>query len=175
MSSRYMSALHSKTFDSAVRKFREKENEKTETLAQKTTPRAPRTHSDSSLPTAAEAVSEVAQRELERLPQEIIKQVQSFYDHMQFFVNNAGVAGEEAVNGELQGSTTIPRQLRKLLNEIAQFEDIGGRAKREILEDDESRNVSVTRPSHVHTLIKVVVQTLLLLSIESACLHACQP
>ena len=38
-------------------------------------------------------------------------------------------------------SMYIPSELKELLDEISQLEDIGGRARRDILEDNESRNV----------------------------------
>jgi potassium channel subfamily K, other eukaryote len=147
MSSRYKSALHSKTFDSAVKKFRQKENEETEKISKMARPPAPRQHSSSSLAAATEAAQTEAEAELEQLPTQIIKQVRSFHDQMQFFVNSSQ-AGEEIVNEGQQGKAGIPRQLKKLLDEVAQFENIGGRAKREILEDDDTRNVSGSRTGY---------------------------
>lgn len=138
MSSRYKSALHSKTFDSAVKKFRERENKETETLAKQTTPHAPRTHSDTSLLQATERAEEVARKELEKLPTEIIRRVRAFHDHMQFFANSGNAIAEE----EVRPQSRIPKRLRTLLDEIAELEEIGERAKREIMEDDDSRNVS---------------------------------
>ncbi|GJE86492.1 voltage-gated potassium channel protein [Phanerochaete sordida] len=141
MSSRYKSVLHSKTFDAAVKKFREHENQQTEALARKTTPRAPRAHqSTASLLEAAKRADDAARQELEKLPTEIIRRVRAFHDQMQFFVNSGTTVAEEAVAQEAQSQSRIPKQLRKLLDEIAELEDIGERAKREILEDDDSRN-----------------------------------
>lgn len=135
---RYKSALHFKTFDNAVKKFRARENEETQNLVERTTPQAPRTHSNSSLPDVADSAQQTAQHELEKLPTEIIRQVRTFHDHMRFFVNNG--ASVEGTEGDVQKKQRIPKQLRKLLDEIAELEDIGERAKREILEDDDSRN-----------------------------------
>ena len=142
MSSRYKSALHSKTFDRAAKKYRELENQETEKLAKRTTPHAPRTHSNSSLIQAAEEADETARKELEKLPTEIIRRVRAFHDYMQFFVNSNSTIAEEAVAQEAQHQSRIPKQLRKLLDEIAELDDIDERSKREILEDDDCRNVS---------------------------------
>lgn len=140
-SSRYKNALHYKTFDSAVKKFREREDAETKKLAARNTPQAPRAHSNSSLPDATESAQEVARQELEKLPTEIIRQVRTFHDHMQFFANSTGTVAEEATNAEVQKRSRIPKQLRELLDEISELEDIGERAKQEIMEDDDSRNV----------------------------------
>lgn len=141
-SSRYKNALHSKTFDTAVKKFRERENSETERLAAHTTPHAPRTHSSSSLHQAVQNAEDVARKELEQLPTEIIRQVRAFHDQMQFFVNSGGSVAEEAAASQAESRTRVPKQMRQLLDEISELEDIGERAKREILEDDDSRNVS---------------------------------
>lgn len=124
-----------------MKKFRERENAETEKLVANTTPEAPKNHSNSSLLDVAESAQELAQHELEKLPTEIIRQVRAFHDHMRFFANSGGTVAEEAVNGEAQKRSGIPKQLRQLLDEISELEDIGERAKREILEDDDSRNV----------------------------------
>ncbi|EKM56497.1 uncharacterized protein PHACADRAFT_194104 [Phanerochaete carnosa HHB-10118-sp] len=140
MSSRYKSALHSRTFDSAVKKFREREDQRTEALAKRATPHAPRAHSTLSLLEAVRQAEETARQELEKLPAEIIRRVRAFHDQMQFFVNSSGTVAEETVTQETQNQSRIPKQLRRLLDEIAELEEIGERAKREILEDDDSRN-----------------------------------
>ena len=169
MSSRYKNALHFKTFDRAVKKFRQKENEETEKLAKQITPHAPKTHSLSSLPDAVKEAEELARRELERLPTQIIKQVRSFHDQMQFFVNDTGVAAAEVAGEHAPGRTGIPMQLRKLLDEIARLEEIGGRAKREILEDDDSRNVRLATQSVWFHLLTVVQFRLYYCLVSNVC------
>lgn len=147
-SSRYRSALHSKTFDSAVKKFRERENAEAKRLSAKTTPRVPRAHSDSSLDDALHSAKEAAQRELEGLPRQIIQQARTFHDHVHFFVNSGAGVAEEAAT---QKNTTVPKELRELLDELAEVEDLGERVKQEIMEDDDTRNVSTLSPlTHLH-------------------------
>ncbi|PSR74374.1 hypothetical protein PHLCEN_2v9882 [Hermanssonia centrifuga] len=146
-SSRYKSVLHSKTFDSAVKKFRQQENEKTNRIHAQTKPQVARKHSASSITNATVAAKEDAQRELECLPNEIIREARTFHEHMQYFVNNGGNV-EETMTMESQGqgssgvASRIPNELRELLDQISEYEGIGERAKREILEDSDSRNVS---------------------------------
>lgn len=152
-SSRYRSALHSKTFDSAVKKFRERENAEAKRLSTKTTPRVPRAHSDSSLDDALHSAKEAAQRELEGLPRQIIQQARTFHDHVHFFVNSGAGVAEEAAT---QKNTTVPKELRELLDELAEVEDLGERVKQEIMEDDDTRNVSTSSP-RIHLRVVDVV------------------
>ncbi|KAI0689179.1 hypothetical protein BC835DRAFT_1370125 [Cytidiella melzeri] len=148
-SSRYKNALHSKAFDNAVKKFRQRENHDTEAIAARSRPQIPKQHSDGSLANAAEAASETAQQELERLPDEILKQARIFHSHMQYFANNTDTNWEEAQNSTSGKKSRTPSELRALLNQVAQFEDIGERTKRDILEDEDTR----------HTLLMLSIET----------------
>lgn len=142
-SSKYKNALHSKAFDTAVKKYRLRENQETEKLAAKTRPQIPRTHTDTSLSAAAEAAQSSAQQALERLPNKILEQAQNFHKHMQYFTNSGDNNWQDATGQTSTQRTRIPKELRSLLDELAELEDIGERTKRDIVEDDDARNVSV--------------------------------
>lgn len=64
----------------------------------------------------------------------------------------------------------IPMELKELLDEIAQYDEISERAKREILDDTDSRNVSHASLFWFPGTHKLADQTLLMLSIERKCL-----
>ena len=90
-----------------------------------------------------QTAQENAQRELESLPNHIIRQTRAFHDHMRYFVNKSGQGMEMLGDGNEGSRTTrVPVELKELLDDIGQLEDIGERAKQEILEDADSRNVS---------------------------------
>ena len=55
-----------------------------------------------------------------------------------------GVAIEEVKEGEEGYHVKVPQELKDLLDEIAGLERIGGRGKREILQDDDARSVSLS-------------------------------
>lgn len=70
---------------------------------------------------------------------------------MQYLANNADTNWEETRNSESAAATAnegrnaasrTPAELRALLDEIANLDEIGERTKRDIMEDDETRNVS---------------------------------
>ncbi len=133
-----------------------RENKETEAIAARSRPGVPRTHSDSSLLQATEAASVAAQRELERLPNQILQQARVFHSHMQYLANNADTNWEDTRNSESAAATAnggknaasrTPAELRALLDEIANLDEIGERTKRDIMEDDETRNVSNTLPA----------------------------
>lgn len=140
-SSKYKNALHSKSFDAAVKKYRMHENRETEVIAARARPQIPKTHSDASLQDAAAAANAAVQEELERLPNEIMKQARIFHSHMQYIANNGDASWEEVQNPQSAKNSRTPMELRTLLNEITKLADIGERTKREILEDDDTRNV----------------------------------
>lgn len=111
-------------------------------------PRVPKVHSGSSLDDALHSAKEAAQRELEGLPRQIIQQARTFHDHVHFFVNSGAGVAEEAAT---QKNTTVPKELRELLDELAEVEDLGERVKQEIMEDDDTRNVRTLSPlTHLH-------------------------
>lgn len=140
-SSKYKNALHSKAFDTAIKKFRARENQETERLAAKSRPRVPRTHTDGSLSVAAETAQETAQQALERLPNKILQQARAFHSHMQYFANNGESNWDDGTNQTSARHGHMPKELRALLDELADLEDIGERTKRDIMEDDVARNV----------------------------------
>jgi potassium channel subfamily K, other eukaryote len=140
-SSKYRNALHSKSFDAAVKKFRMRENRETEEIAARARPQIPRAHSNASLQDAAKAASAAVLEELERLPNEIMQQMRTFHSHMQYIANNADANWEEVQNPQFAKNSRTPMELRALLNEITKLAHIGERTKREILEDDDTRNV----------------------------------
>ncbi|GBE87357.1 hypothetical protein SCP_1100320 [Sparassis crispa] len=81
---------------------------------------------------------EVAQQELEALPEQIIMHARAFHDYMEYFVGN------KYGSIHLQGDTVpslVPDELKMLLDDITQEEGTSERVKREILQDNEARNV----------------------------------
>ncbi|KAI0074973.1 voltage-gated potassium channel [Panus rudis PR-1116 ss-1] len=152
-SSKYKSAFHFRMFDNAVRKYRKRENEETARIAKERIRKPGRLTSNvqssddpagQDLQQTVEIAKQKAQGELEKLPGEIIRQAQNFHEHMQYFVNNAEdpqsvydqtyTPGEETSEG-----SRIPSELKALLDEIAELEGIGARAKREILQDEDAK------------------------------------
>ncbi|KZT00659.1 uncharacterized protein LAESUDRAFT_665671 [Laetiporus sulphureus 93-53] len=168
-SSRYRNIMHSRVFDKAVEKYRkhalraaseashaEYQRQRTDANTQ-TNGEAVRGGEADANPdeiTAHDAASKVqeahaaAQRELEALPQEILKQARTFHDYIQYFAQGRD-RDDEDLPGE-GGQVNVPKELKKLLNEILEAEVVGDRMKREILQDDD------------------VKQTLFMLSIERA-------
>ncbi|OCH88377.1 voltage-gated potassium channel [Obba rivulosa] len=164
-SSRYKSALHSHVFDRAVRKFRQKEAREIaqvlrgHALSPDADKRAShggvgangppsaisRQHEPESPEAAAKRVKhaqEIARRELEELPGDIIKQTRAFYDSIQFFLGSGSEEDvEDPVLTAQEGPINVPEELRRLLDEIATSEGIGERLKREILQDEDARKV----------------------------------
>lgn len=160
-SSKYKNALHSKAFDNAVKKFRIRENRKTEAIAAHARPGVPRTHSNISLQEATEAASIAAQHELEKLPNQVLQQAKTFHSHVQYLVNNADTNWEDTRNPDSAMARCMSRtsaDLRALLDEISNLEEIGERAKKDIMEDDDTRNVSrlVDSPSPKHLLMSLL-------------------
>ncbi|KAI0084730.1 hypothetical protein BDY19DRAFT_997463 [Irpex rosettiformis] len=163
-SSKYKRALHSKAFDIAVKKFRQQENRKTEAIAARSHIELPRTPDDVSLEQATREASITAQRELEQLPHQILRRGRIFHSHMQYLTNNNSVdtswgdtkspeetagTGGAAERDRMTGTMTeknggsmsrTPAELRSLLDEISNLEEIGERAKKDIMEDDDTRN-----------------------------------
>ncbi|TCD59999.1 hypothetical protein EIP91_010926 [Steccherinum ochraceum] len=158
-SSRYKSALHSRMFDNAVKQFRRRENAETNRIAnQKLSPYLrQRARKESTVdfpeeiddadqgeisPETVLAVKEMAQRDLEELPGEIVRQARTFHQHMQFYVKQGhGIGvGEDGQKEDDDHKAKVPQDLRDLLDEIAKIEGISGRGKREILQDDDARS-----------------------------------
>ena len=122
-----------------MKKYRKRENELLSKLAhyrrpqdqnEDTTP-----HSPASLDAAVETAQSNAQQELESLPNHVLRQAKVVHDHLHYFVDKAHMMERDGKN------IYIPGELKDLMDEISQLEDIGGRARRDILEDNESRNV----------------------------------
>ena len=154
-SSRYKRALHSKTFDNAVKKYRQREDDITKQIAAQNRPKAARSHSTSTIDAAIEAAQTSAMRELEGLPNQIIRHSRTFFDQMRYLVEKGGQSLDMMEStGEIR--TRIPMELKELLDEIAQYEEINERAKREILEDNDSRNVS----TGLLSMLQLVLTTL---------------
>ncbi|THH32071.1 hypothetical protein EUX98_g2126 [Antrodiella citrinella] len=158
-SSRYKGALHSRLFDNAVKQFRLQENAETRRIAHEQlspylrhrahslskppkvgedTGEDDESESEAITPGLVDAVSEMAQRDLESLPADIIRQARTFHEHMQFYVKyEHGLAPEDKDRPQRQAKA--PQELRALLDEIAKIEGIGEKGKREILQDEDSR------------------------------------
>ena len=138
-----------------MKQFRQREDEETNRIAhEQLSPflrHRKQTQSDSQLPGDEEevtdgmvdAVKEITQRDLEKLPSEIIQQARKFHEHMRYYVNHGQGLGfaEEKSRPLEERRAKVPQDLRQLLDEIAAFEGIGERGKREIMQDEDSRNV----------------------------------
>ena len=120
-----------------MKKYRKRENELLSKLAHYQRPQVHESHSSASLDAAVETAQTSAQQELESLPNHVLRQARVVHDHMHYFVNKSHMIERDGK------AMYIPEELKELLDEISQLEDIGGRAKRDILEDNESRNVRI--------------------------------
>ncbi|KAA1478158.1 voltage-gated potassium channel [Dentipellis sp. KUC8613] len=167
-SSKYRSAIHSKTFDSAVKHFRQRRRSNLEQAQKDRTTRPPRRQPNSEQPdekkeTASAAGTaenksltlEEAEKRLneryEPLPTLILEIVNRFRRHIQYFalVNGHSTAALHALgrppqDGEEfvppQAEMGPPEELKKLLDEIAREEGISERLKDEVWQDEHARN-----------------------------------
>ncbi|KAI0945627.1 hypothetical protein AcW1_001803 [Taiwanofungus camphoratus] len=168
-SNRYKSVLHSRVFDKAVERYRKTESREAakvpriaETHLHRTTSninkseRARKEHRNGNLNASGGPASgqssatvtstrlkrsqEIAQRELEILPGEILRQARTFHDYIQYFMNTIGSDYEDVNLPGEEGRRNVPAELKKLLDDILEVEGVGERVKREILQDDESKN-----------------------------------
>ncbi|KAH8101114.1 hypothetical protein BXZ70DRAFT_1064214 [Cristinia sonorae] len=157
-SSRYKNALHSQVFDNAVKEFRKRENEETNRIAQErvfprlrhwketySEGRAEQEEADEDevTPGMVDAVREMAQRDLESLPGEIMRQTRRIHEHIQLYVNHGGGLGdgeEDAKTEDSEKKAKVQQELKALLDEVSKIEGISGKAKREILQDEDARN-----------------------------------
>lgn len=163
-SSRYKSALHSTAFDKAVKNYRQKHTQQFNKSSHLRLHEA-RLQSNISQPPTAESsvqndqvnftgspiqlsppsernveeVEAAAQAALEQLPLKVIQQARAFRDYLQHFMEHGEVMDDEEDDNST--SLRIPPETTEILDEMAQAEGIGERLKREILQDDEARNV----------------------------------
>lgn len=155
--------MHSRAFDKAVAKYRKRAASKATKAAsraehstQRATNASDMTAEGGAAETAEpdpsglvltasklEEVQAQTQRHLEALPHEIIHRARTFHDYMQYF---AGGRGRDLPGEGPQ--TNVPDELRKLLDEIARSEGIGERVKRDILHDNDAKNVRPPVPIH---------------------------
>ncbi|CDO70185.1 hypothetical protein BN946_scf184774.g13 [Trametes cinnabarina] len=167
-SSRYKSALHSRVFDKAVKKYRKrnlqehKQRPRTvfkdtsqHTAAQNGSSRRDRPadgtrRTDSSglaedtaegkpLNERLKETEELAQRTLEALPGEIVRGAHTFQEYMQYFVSSASDIAYDENEEDADGVAKVPPDMRKLLDELADMEHINERVKSEILQDEDAR------------------------------------
>ncbi|CAL1708783.1 unnamed protein product [Somion occarium] len=150
-SSKYQSVLHSTMFDNGVRKYRQRESEETARIASnrhctsandEESSRPNGSSYEEALPDAANAAKEKAQKELEQLPREIIRHAQNFHEHMHYFASRGqddDVDDQTEASADKSKKSSIPEELKALLDQIAELEGINARAKREILQDKDAR------------------------------------
>ncbi|RDX54769.1 hypothetical protein OH76DRAFT_995744 [Lentinus brumalis] len=157
-SSRYRSALHSRTFDKAVRKYRKKQiqegkqrprpiiGQRASGIAEHATSGSANGHHphddvNSTVERLKES-QEISKKALEALPGEVIKVSKQFHDYMQFFVaggaDGTNLLEERDAEGE-NGNLAIPPEMGKLLDELCDIEGINDRVKGEILQDEDAR------------------------------------
>ncbi|KAI0747018.1 hypothetical protein C8Q80DRAFT_1220221 [Daedaleopsis nitida] len=162
-SSRYKSALHSRVFDKAVKKYRKKQVQeikqrprpiirkdssgasKLSATAQSTNSAGSSSSHNASRPTVERyrEAQAVAHRALEALPTEVVKMSRTFQEHMQFFVSGRadGLTALDDIEGDPEGdpSLKVPPEMQKLLDELGSFETISERVKADILQDEDAR------------------------------------
>jgi hypothetical protein len=91
------------------------------------------THEDIS--TALAESEQQTKQSLEDLPHQIIKHVRTFHHHFQFFV------GPDA-KANVGNLSEVPEGLHKLMDDISGTEKLAERIKKEILQDENARQVS---------------------------------
>ncbi|KAI0360452.1 hypothetical protein OH77DRAFT_1555853 [Trametes cingulata] len=164
-SSRYKSALHSRVFDKAVKKYRKRQiqeskqrprpvvnnnaqNGNANTQEKRnghaaTSSGQPNGQGDTQqIEGRLKQSQEIAQHILEALPGEIVRGARTFQEYMQFFVSGA-VDGanpfDDRGSEDPNGMPTVPPDMKKLLDELAEMEHINERVKSEILQDEDAR------------------------------------
>ena len=86
---------------------------------------------------------EQTQRALELLPGDIIRNAKTFRDYIDFFGSGAPgeIEGLAEGGGVDIGVPKMPPDMKKLLDDLGEMEDISSRLKSEILQDDDARKV----------------------------------
>lgn len=140
-SNKYKDVLHSRMFDDAVKKFRKRQNDETNLITKQRNFADTLVSSEDIPEDILRASREAAQKELETLPGEIIKQTRTFHQHLQFFVNHGtgGSGYDQNVPPGQENKLRVPHELKALLREVSQLENIGVKTQREILHDEDSR------------------------------------
>ncbi|OSD08778.1 hypothetical protein PYCCODRAFT_1401521 [Trametes coccinea BRFM310] len=167
-SSRYKSALHSRVFDKAVKKYRKRHlqdpKQRPRPALNQSSQRSPsqrsqsrkdgpsdgheRTKSSGSANDASQGkpleerlkeTEELAQRALEALPGEIVRGARTFQEYMQYFVSSGSDIVYDENEEDAEGVTKVPPDMKKLLDELAEMEHINERVKSEILQDEDAR------------------------------------
>ncbi|KAI0371282.1 hypothetical protein BV20DRAFT_1112654 [Pilatotrama ljubarskyi] len=165
-SSRYKSALHSRVFDKAVKKYRKRQlqeskhrprpvvaartqnggaptQDKPSSQGPKSSEQQPNGQANTrQIEERLKQSQEIAQHILEALPEEIVRGARTFEEYMQFFVSGA-VDGANPFDDrgaeDPNGMPTVPPDMKKLLDELAEMEHINERVKSEILQDEDAR------------------------------------
>lgn len=139
-------------FDNAVKKYRAREDKETARLISGKTSKSKHSshpgtpHRLDVSPEGIEEAKQKARQELEQLPAQIIRQTQNFREHMHFYVGHGqmnNVEDQTPAPQEKHGVSHVPKELKALLDQIADLEGIGMKAKREILQDEDARKVSL--------------------------------
>jgi len=131
-SSKYRNALHSGTFEDAVKKYRQKKKAQTEEKGDEgitgglNIPTKVR-------PLTLEESSTRAQKSLESLPIQTLEQARVFHRHIQYFV-------------QTEPGGDVPPDLKIMLDDISRAQKLDERVKDEILQDEDARNVSEDLP-----------------------------
>ena len=139
-------------FDNSVKKYRAREDQETAHLVARRTSKLKHSshpgtpHKLHISLEAVETAKQNAQKELEQLPAEIIRQTQNFHEHMQFYVNHGQVDptfDQTPQVGEENRLSRVPTELKALLDQIGDLEGMSSKAKRELLQDEDARQVRV--------------------------------
>jgi hypothetical protein len=145
--------MHSPIFEQAVKRYHQREQmDRSGTLSLDSAinnfdPDSPlELHIDTQV---ALSESEVrARQQLEALPTEILQHVQSFREHVDYFVRAGDVAGRGKSgwsggrDGHVDGTASVPEGMKQLLDDITGPERIPGRIKDDIMQDADARRVS---------------------------------
>lgn len=153
-SSRYKNVLSKGSFERAIKNFRRRRESSPPSHIIGSHPHS-RSRSRDASPDRR-YTHEHAKRDLEGLPAELLTHAKNFHEHIYYFLSS------------VNGNEPPPHTLRKLLDEIAESEQMDARLKREMMRDDNARKVI----SCVHICILSFpidhrAQTLFIMSYES--------
>ena len=174
-SSKYHSVTHNKTFDRAVRRYRQGRDQGMRNEAGESSESSGRRLSQllqanfarmsssqlaqpecASQPALTLAEAEARLRaQIEPLPKMILNQVDRLRDHTRYFLIANGHADAMSLSGDPGGKNVltlprkneVPEELKELLDDIAREEGLEERLKLEVWDDVHARNVSVS-PDH---------------------------
>ncbi|KZS97353.1 voltage-gated potassium channel [Sistotremastrum niveocremeum HHB9708] len=136
-SSKYHSAMGNTRFESAVKKFRQRDQ----------LPRLDSMRSSSAINASTPTLKHYEPKDpkdaLEHIPHQVLNSVRTFHDHVHYFINGAHLLEPP------------PPSLNKLMDEIAETDVMDERTKKEILADEDARK-TLFMVSYEITMRKII-------------------